>query len=522
MQLNTDDNRPIELHVKREQTEEYQELDLVNVFLNMGKKKRIYVWLIIACMLVGFLVPYGMAQLQPAAEQVSTVITFLYDGAELEYAPGEAAKLEEDELYEPALINVGEIKSSYVLRNALNSAQLNTSVPIAAIEGNVVIERMLTDASRQSIEKAAKALDVDKKNLAEADSVFYEYSGKYTITLNNGFTTDSRGRHKVYLSESEMSSLLNSIVSAYNDYFFKTYMTMEFPENKTDIIKDESLDYIERLDEMLAFLDDLSAYCTDKNKGDRIYTTSKADGLSLSDISDCINLVRSANVDYLYSYVFYNSVAKSNETMVTRYEYLLRDINNRMDALNGIIQNNEKLIDEFRNDEIIVNLSEQGVGEASTAATDYYNRLIADQAANYEEQSDMRIEAENMQDKLEGLSHRYSYGSQIKYVEGEVNALADLCGRLYDLTNEHAAEILKSEDYRNSFISHIDAQYDSVSRFNKSTIKKMLIGLAAGAFIAFCIWGVDGLCTEFMRGRKDDKAEKTGKTEKAGKGKEEA
>ncbi|MCR5278539.1 MAG: hypothetical protein K6E19_03775 [Lachnospiraceae bacterium] len=504
MQLSTDDNRPIELHVKRDGAEDYQELDLVNVFVNMGKKKRIYAWLIVACMLLGLTIPLALGQLKGKIESVSTVITFLYPGADQEYAPGELAKITEDPTYEPAMIDVGELKSSYVLRNAVNQARLSTEIPLAAIEGNIRIERMLTEESRRSIEAAEKALEADKKNFENAMQVLYEYSGKYAITLSNGFTTDPKGRHKVYLSDADMASLLNSIAGCYNEYFFKTYMRMEFPENKTDIIKDEKLDYIERLDEMVSFLESLSAYCIDETKGEYLLIPSKLDGLSLNDINDCIRLVRTSNVDYLYAYVFYNSVAKSNDNMVTRYEYLLRDLNNKLDAMNGEIANNESLITEYRNDEIIVNLSEQGTGQMSTAATDKYNQLILEQAGNYKERTEMQVDAENMADKLNGLKTRYSYAAEIKYVDDEVNALAEICEKLYKLTSDHAAEIMDSEAYRNSFMTHIDAQYTASSLFSPSMIKKMLIGMVAGAFAAFVLWGFDGLAIEFMRGRKQE------------------
>ena len=508
MQLNTDDNRPIELHVKREQTEEYQELDLVNVFLNMGRKKKIYAWLIAACLLVGLMVPLAMAQMKGKTESVSTVLTLLYPGADKEYAPGELAKVTQERGYVPATINMGDIKSSYVLRNAVNRARLSVNVPIAAIESNIRVERMLTDESRRSIEVAGKAMEADKKNYESALEVVYTYSGKYTVTLDNGFTTDPNGRHKTFLSNGDMTSLLNSIMYCYNDFFFRTYMNMEFPENKTAVIMDENLDFIERLDEMVSFLEDLSAYCTDEAKGDYLLTPSKLDGLSLSDINDCIALVRSNNVDYLYAYVFYNSVARSNDTMVTRYEYLLRDLNNRLEGLDGEIANNDALISEYRNDEIVVNLSEQGVGEVSSAATDYYNSLIMEQADNYREQAEMLEEAEGMENKLNGLRNRYSYAAQIKYVEDEIDSLAGICERLYNITSDHAGEIMTSESYRNSFMTHIDAQYRKASLLSASTIKKMLIGMVAGGMVAVVVWGFDGLAAEFMRGRKkDDKKE---------------
>ena len=42
-----EENRKVEVVVKRDAAAEGTELDLVRVFQNMGKKKRIYAWLLI-------------------------------------------------------------------------------------------------------------------------------------------------------------------------------------------------------------------------------------------------------------------------------------------------------------------------------------------------------------------------------------------------------------------------------------------------------------------------------------------
>ena len=63
-----EENRKVEVVVKRDAAAEGTELDLVRVFQNMGKKKRIYAWLLIFCMLVGFATPLLMAEFTEKSE----------------------------------------------------------------------------------------------------------------------------------------------------------------------------------------------------------------------------------------------------------------------------------------------------------------------------------------------------------------------------------------------------------------------------------------------------------------------
>ena len=79
-------NQKVEVVVKRDADSGSAELDLVQVFVNMGKKKRVYALLIIICMLIGFAAPMLMAQLSDKSESVSAIITLTYPGGALQKA----------------------------------------------------------------------------------------------------------------------------------------------------------------------------------------------------------------------------------------------------------------------------------------------------------------------------------------------------------------------------------------------------------------------------------------------------
>ncbi|MCR5727735.1 MAG: hypothetical protein K6G24_09750, partial [Lachnospiraceae bacterium] len=99
-------NQKVEVVVKRDASARAGELDLVRVFSNMGKKRRIYAWIIVACMLIGLAAPLLMAELKDKTENVSVVINLLYPSAQNKLTP------------DGKPLDVNYIKSSYILQNA--------------------------------------------------------------------------------------------------------------------------------------------------------------------------------------------------------------------------------------------------------------------------------------------------------------------------------------------------------------------------------------------------------------------
>ncbi|MBO4415591.1 MAG: hypothetical protein J5824_06375 [Lachnospiraceae bacterium] len=487
----------VEVIVKNEHANEETEIDLVRVFENMGRKRRIYAWVMIVCMLIGIAAPLLMAELSEKTASASAVISFLYPGASRQLAP------------DGTELDMNTIVSSYVLRNALNKTKLSEYVPINAVENNISIENLLSADTRQKLEVMEKIAD-EGKNYEEVLNLDYTYDGRYIITLKNGFSADPESRNKTYLNGNELTELLNNIISAYNQYFYDTYLDFKLPDNTTAYYASESLDYIERLDNMVELLNTLSRYCTDKNKAQYIDVRSSSDGMSLADINDCIRLVKDIDVDYLYSYVYFNSISKNPASMMTKFSYLLRTAQSSLDLINDNIEDNAALIKDYKNDKIVVSASDQGTSQISSTVTDYYNGLITDQANYYSEKAELNEKIANLNDKITGFSAGNTTESQHLYVKGELSNLTRICNTLYDLVDRHASDIIDSEFYRNSYFDYIGAQYISESFFNSGTIKKVVIGAVAGLFVGFAIWGIDGLAAEIKRGSKKNEKEEEG------------
>lgn len=491
-------NKKVEVVVKRDAAAEGTELDLVRVFSNMGKKKRVYAWLVLFCMLVGLAVPLLRAELAERTESVSAVISFIYPGAKDGLAPDRTP------------LDVNYVTSSYILQSAMARTHLSASIPVNALERNISIERLLTEETRQNLEVVEKVISEANKDYEKVLDVDYKYDGKYIITLRNGFSVDPDARTKTYLDGSEMAALLNAIIDDYNLYFYDTYLGKELPENDLDSVANTDMDYIERLDAMVSLLNSLSRYCTDETRQEYLEYRSKTDGLSFKEINDVIRLVKTINVDYLYAYVFYNSVTKDKKTMTTKYEYQMKNAERDLGVINGNIKSVAELIAGYKNDSITMAGFDSSEVQMGHTVTDYYNELIMEQADNYSKKEELSEKIASYKDKVEGFTATYTSSSQREYVENELDALVNICRSLYELTERHAEEIIDSESYKSSYMTFVEAQYFGESFFNASNIKKAVIGMVIGIVLAVAIWGLDALAEEFKRGsaQKEENKEK--------------
>lgn len=489
----SDKDSKIEVLLKNDEPVEREvELSLLNVFTNMKNSFCLYAWIILLCMTVGLFAPYSILLIKDKTSSVSAVVTYQYSAASDGKTP------------DGSTLDVTILKSSNIIAQAIKKTHLSKEISVDSIAQNISISRMLTDSAKRQIEIMQKMDDavidmkepekyVDFVNGMDTGS----YRNQYIVTLSNDFGNE---KSTITLRGNEMAALLNNIIDEYEKYFFDTYDTFTLPDNTIDDISVEELDYIEWLDNMDDILGKLSDYCTSEDHGRYLNYRSKIDGLSFADINRMVNLVRSARVDYLYAYVYYNGLAKDKERILTRFQYSLRELNHSLAVIDENISNGADLIANYRNGNILI--SRQNVGENETqdittkSITEYYNNLILKQADMFGQKSSTELSIDNLNDKIKLFSKPVTSSSKLAIVDAEIIEVNDICRQLYDLARRHAEEIVESETYRNSFITDIGAT-DTSRFFSGDLIKKMIIGAAAGVFLGFAMWFVTALTAEW-------------------------
>ena len=481
------------------------EIDLRRVFHNMKTRLRVYAWVMVLLLVVGVCAPVLLYQFSRKPLTVSSVVTLKYDVVRKNSAGRIVYSKPVTDLTSPDgnELDLNQITSSYVLQSALDGLTLSQPLTLADLRDNVRIDRILTEDSRRQQEIASKMME-DKNSAAynQAKSIDLTYINSFVVSLTNGF-----GRKAYELTDAELRLVMDRMLSAYNDYLVTTYADIKLPDDEFSVIDVDTLDIQESLDLLRTAVQDLYTFCDNKPEAIKTYRSWRT-GRSLEDLMSELDTLRVVSVEYLYSYVYTNNVARDRDALITSYQYQLRNAQTRLDSINENIATNQDILNTYRNDEIFVSMQESDTSKSTKTTTDYYNNLILEQANNYEKVAELEVQISDLKDKLDRLSDTSAAAAyDSDKTTNELASVLSVCEKAYDQICEQFEEIMESPFFA-TYATHSVAQGESRS-FLSANVKKMAIGGVAGLVIACGLWFCSGIAPEF-RLKKD---ENTGREE---------
>lgn len=481
-----DKGAPIQVTLQREavNTDEI-EIDLVRVFETMKRRRRLFAWVLVLCLAVGACAPLVMYQFTKPPLTVASVVTLTN-----------------------ASLDLNQITSSYVLQNALEGLALSQPVGAELLAANIGVQRVLTEGSAQQQEILKRM--IENKSADAYQQVLQAtpaYTNRFVVTLTNGFSP-AGSRRKLYLADDELRQVLDRVLDAYNKYLVELYADTRMPLDEIGLIDPQETDLMESLDQLKLAMDDLYAYCNAKPENARAYRSWRT-GRSLTDWMETLQTLRETCVDYLYAFVHTNSLARDVDALLTSYRFQLQEAQTQLDAVNGDIETLDRLVREYKNDEIFVTVLENDTTKSTTTNTDYYNEMILSQPANYERAARLETSIADIQDKisaLEAATERDAAAQQdkIAQADAELDDVLSACHAAYEAITAHMEELVEQPVYT-TFAEHTTAAGKTES-FLTASMKKILTGLAAGAVVALGLWFLAGLAPEFTRRRKEDEA----------------
>jgi len=504
--LDNNENRQIQLVVNRPETDETT-IDLGNVFHNMKLKSRVFAWVLVLCLVAGVCAPLLLYQFTKAPLTVTSVVTLRYEAPTASdiAAIRSGRKTLKDATFESVSdltapngteLDLNQITSAYVLQAAMDGISLSKPITLSALRNGIAIRTVLTEESQRT--KEALAGLAEAKNAAayeQLQSAQMKYQNRFVVSLTNGFKEDEESRTVIELTDAELKTLLDRILTAYNDYLVKTYADIRLPEDAISVIDTEELDVLDSLDQLRAGIDKLYAYCDEKTDTVKAYRSWQT-GRSLTDWMETLQTFRSINVDYLYSMVSENAITRDKSTLVTSWKYLLREAQNELDEVNERITETKTLLKNYKNDEVIVSMQESDAAKSTKASTAYYNILILQQAADYEKVAELKTTIADYTDRITRMGET-EQTDVTEAVEEELAKSVSSAQALFEQINAHMEELFESSLYK-TFEDHSAAQGKAQS-FLTANVKKMIIGGVAGAVIACGLWFLAALIPEFSK-----------------------
>ena len=492
------------------------EIDLSRVLHNANLKRRIYAWVLLLCLAVGISGSLLVFQLTREPTTVSAVVTLGYE------IPNPILDPEKNPEYDPSLLldeeipltlpvedltapdgtdlDLNQITSSFVLQTALTGLELSHPITLANLRDNIRVDKILTEDSRRQQEVAASMIE-DKDNAAytQVQEIELTYDNQFIVSLTNGFG-DEDSRIKYDLTDSELRLILDRILDAYNVYMVNTYADNKLPDDEITVIDTENLDILESLDLLRTAVRNLYDYCDEKSDTIKNYRSWRT-GRSLNDLMENLERARNVNVDYLYSYVYTNSIVKNRKSMITNYQYQLRNAQSELEVVNENIATTQTILDNYKNDEIFVSMQESDTAKSTQTTTDYYNKLILQQSENYDKAAELETTITDLQDKINSLNANTELASTEQASEELANAI-EVCHNAYSQIKKQMEEIMGSAFYT-TYADHSVAQGKTES-FITASLKKVIIGAVAGIVIACGLWFLSALIPELRTKKPED------------------
>ena len=517
--LLTEPNKQIQLVVNRPETNDTT-IDLGNVFHNMKLKSRVFAWLLILLLVIGISSPLLLYQFNRPMLKVSSVVTLRYEAPVKvleEKKDGSEEKewvIPDDPEYAPVSdlsapdgsnLDLNQITSSYVLQTALNRVSLSKPISAGSLRSNIDIQTILTEESQRTKESlaglaAAKNAEAYKQ-LQDAEM---KYQNRFVVSLINGFKEGEESKTVIELTDAELKQLLDMVLTVYNEYLVMAYADTKLPEDTFSMIDVTAQDVSDSVDRLRIGVQNLIAYCnkkTDTVKGYRSWQT----GHSLEDWMEMLETFKSINVDYLDALINGSAITRDKATLLASWKYSLRTAKSELDKVNESIAETQKILASYKNDEVLISQQESNATKSTTAATEYYNKLVLQQAENYERAAELKATILDYEDRIQRLEAQQ--GTEVtEAVETELARAVTLAQELYQGIRSHIEELFTSQMYT-TFEDHSAAQ-GKAENFLVASAKRMIIGGVVGVILACGMWFLAGLIPEFSKGRKEEENRK--------------
>lgn len=488
-ELNDKDLQRIYLQVNQEEDEET--IDLLNVAGRMGKKKKLFGYMLMLAVCIGVVlgaVIVGFKALTGNSSYANAVISFSYDGIDQGQDPNGGA------------LDVTKIKSTPIVSAALENLQMK-DVDVEDVRSAMKITGVMPDSVKQEIAVINTVAEDAAEYYTNISDLDY-FPSQYVVRLNK-----IKG-----LKAEQTSELLNAILSAYRDYFLETYANTDVLSLSTNVINYEDYDYLQAAD-MLTNQIDLMQNYVDARAEEAGTFRANSTGLSFGDLSNSIETIRTLDLGNFISYVQSRNLTKDAAIRVDYYQYQIEQYNLKLQEVQAQLSNVEKSITDYEKDPVIV-MSNQDSVTTSEQKNAYYDEMVKQKLELTEQIASINTSLNENYTRLNALADIVNGGSEEEIAHADT-LLANLIntinswGKLVQNTTE---EYYNTSRFADAYQVSVPAQYTSTDGL-MSVAKTMILCTGVLVLLVVLLWCYDGLKDEIKAQRKKKVKAPENKTE---------
>jgi hypothetical protein len=456
------------------------DIDLVNVFVNMAKRKKIYGYAFLLAICVGILagcVKIFAGQIGKTDEHYAqAVITLQYQGIDEGLAPDGAS------------LDINKLKSPTVIGNALDTIG-ETEFTVENIRSNISIEGVIPEDAVERITVIKETAATNTSNLEKILDVSY-FPSQYVVYLNqiDGMTSD------------KTREILDAVIGSYRQYFYDTYADTEVLSVSANLYDIDSYDYAEAIDIIKPQLDIIQTYVGEKREQAPDFRASST-GLTFGDITTSLDSLEQVDIPNLSSYIENTSLTKDRDLLLQYYNYKIKQYKSELAEAESNLVTVQSTLDGYDKNQIVI-ISNQDTAQQVTQGSEYYDTLVQQKIDISKQISGINTKLDEAIGLLEALENVQSQNTQEQYdyANTKIEAITETLTNLIELTKETTEEYYNTTLMANAVKVATTAQYVTVSNSvsMKTILKTVGIFVAIMVFVVFMVWCFDGLRIEII------------------------
>lgn len=468
--------------VKMDESREEDGIDLLSTISNMGKRWKIFRYLLILAVCVGFLIAAAITGIRGIAgggSYASAVVAFSFQGIDEGLDPNQG------------LFDVNKLKSTLVINNALKDLGF-TEINVEEIRSNIKLEGVIPDSVKQQIAVINTVAEDAAEYYVNIEDLDY-FPSRYTVTLQR-----CKG-----MSGSETRELLDAILLSYREFFMDSYADISVLGTAISVLDVETYDYLQAADMIENSIDTMQAYVNAKQEEAPDYRAN-ATGLSFSDLANSIDSIKQLDLNNFISFVQSNNLTKDAGVQIDYYNYQISQYNLEIQELHSQLTDVETTIKNYEKDPVIVMSNQDSVAQ-TTQKNEYYDTLLKKKLELNEKISALNTEMNKSYAITLSLNNNTQTTNQedYTYVDSLLKGLVDTVDTWSGLVQKTAEEYYATNKYASAYRISIPAQYTSVGGVGE-LVKLFLICGGIGAILVFVFWGIYGVREELKRIRKNE------------------
>ncbi|MBR4200661.1 MAG: lipopolysaccharide biosynthesis protein [Oscillospiraceae bacterium] len=448
----------VNLIVKQDERNNEEEVVISISAIFRKLKKYFMVWFMVAVIIGGLIAGGSVFFNTTSSAPVHAVVSFNYDGIEKGKNP------------DGTDFDWNTLKSPQIIEAALNECGLELKL-LESVRRGIRIEGEIPEDSYQRLNTYKNIYEnATNGQLAAAQAMLDVswFSTQYNITFNY---------KESGLTRSEAVDVLNAMLNAYRDFFFKQFGYNEAMGNSLESQDYTDYDYAQAVDMFRTTLQELNRYVDSLSRDDTARFRSTVTGYTFADLKSTISSVQTLDLDLISSYLNVNNISKDKDRLQTYYEFRIQNLERQQKADEEVLEAIEKAFDSYEKDQIII-FSDSNKNTESSIASEEYDKLISQRISAQRDLSQIKSDIQYYKERLTALKNtKIGKTDKTERIEKDLEKLDKKVKDLVKLVNDTADDYYQNVSLSSAYSILVPATSDAITTV-KSGLSKAIMPLA--------------------------------------------